>query len=142
MLTAIVAKHFGAKKVIARVDNRAYAPIARKLGIDALISPRRAMGDAIMRFVRRRGTMSTTMLGNHQGELIDIYVESEGKVTGVPIRELKVPNDCLIGMIARGDELIIPHAGNDTCIQPGDHVFIVALRAAVPRVEALCGEAP
>jgi len=139
LLTAIMAKQFGAKKVIARVDNSAYAPTARKLGIDALISPRRAMADAIMRFVRRRGTMSTTMLGNHQGELIDIYVESEGRVTGVPIRELKVPKDCLIGMIARGDELIIPQPDNDTRIEPGDHVFIVALRAAVPRVEALFG---
>lgn len=139
LLTGIVAKHFGATKVIVRVDNQGYAPVAHKLGIDALISPRRAMADAILHFVRRSHTMSAKMLGDHQGELIDFHIDahSDKKLTEVPIKDLKLPMNSVIGVIMRGGEVIAPRPGDDTCIQVGDHVFVVALRDAVPKLEAL-----
>ena len=139
LLTGIVAKHFEVKKVIVRLDNQAYAPLAHKLGIDALISPRRAVADAILHFVRRSHILSTTMLGNHQGELIDFRIDarSNERLTRVPIGELRLPKHSLIGAIARAGEVITPRAGDDTRIQLGDHVFVVALRDAVPKLEAL-----
>jgi trk system potassium uptake protein TrkA len=139
LVTGIVAKHFGGKKVIVRVDDQAYAPIARKLGIDALISPRRAVADAILQFVRRSHTFSTTLLGNHQGELIDFQIDdrSKRKLTEVPVGELDLPKNCTIGAISRGGEIILPRPDDGTHMQAGDHVFVVALRDAVPQLEEL-----
>ncbi|MFT4569227.1 MAG: trk system potassium uptake protein TrkA [Hyphomicrobiaceae bacterium] len=138
LLAGIMAKHLGARKVVARVDKRAYAPLAHKLGVDALISPRRAVADSILRFVRRGHITSTTMLGDHQGELIDFRISKKPKkeISGVPIGDLKLPAGSTIGVIVRGDQVILPCSADDT-IQPEDHVFVVALRDAVSGVEAL-----
>ncbi len=141
LLAGMVAKQQGAKKVIARVDNHDYAPIARQFGIDALISPRRAVANAILRFVRRSHISSTIMLGDHQGELIDFRIDSKSNPSLLekPVGELKVPDDCLIGVISRGGEILVPARNSAERIQPGDHVFVVALRQAVPKIEEMFG---
>ncbi len=138
ILTAVVAKNFSAKKVIARVDKREYIPIAHKLGVDAVISPRRAVADAILRFVRRGHIASTTMLGDHQGELIDFEVGPTPKkqLTEQPMAELKLPAGCRIGLIVRGERLLIPRGGEER-IQPNDHVYVVALRDSLVDLEQM-----
>jgi trk system potassium uptake protein TrkA len=141
LLAGMVAKDHGAKKVIARVDNQHYGPIAQRFGIDALISPRRAVANAILRFVRRSNINSTTMLGSHQGELIDFRVDAKAKgdLLEKPVGALKVPDGCLIGVISHGGEIFIPARNPDERIEHGDHVFVVALREAVPKIEELFG---
>lgn len=138
LIAGVMAKHLEARKVVTRVDKRAYTSLAQKLGIDALISPRRAVADSILRFVRRGHITSTTMLGDHQGELIDFRIDKKPKkeLANRPISELKLPQGSLIGVIIRGEELIIPSSGTET-LEPEDHVFVVALREAVPLVEEL-----
>lgn len=140
LLVGITAKHLGAHKVIARVDKRAYSSLANKVGIDALISPRRAVADEILRFVRRGHIASTTMLGDHQGELIDFLLDKKSRkgITDVPISELKLPAGATVTVILRENEVIIPRTGQEQ-IQPLDHVFILALREDVSRVESLFG---
>ena len=140
LLCGIMAKHLGAKKVISRVDKREYGPIAHKLGVDALISPRRAVADAILRFVRRGHITATVMLGDHQGELIDFVLEKKIKkeLLSTNVTELKLPAGAVIGCILRGAEVIIP---TPECgpLETGDHVFVVAVRGAVPELEGLFG---
>lgn len=140
LLAAITAKHLGGHKVIARVDNQGYAPMARKFGIDAMISPRRAVADAILMFVRRSRITSTTMLGNHEGELIVFQIDSETskKLMESPVGELKLPKQCKVGIIIRNDEVIIPDPAT-TKLETGDHVYIAALRDAVPKLEEIFG---
>jgi trk system potassium uptake protein TrkA len=141
LLGAITAKHYGAQKVIARVDNPAYGAIARKAGIDALISPPIAMTNSILHFARKsRRTVSTTMLGNHLGELIDFELDKRPprKLTETPVGKLKLPEHARIGVVIRNDEIIVPDPAT-TQLEPGDHVFIIALREAVEKVEELFG---
>ncbi len=137
LLAGIMAKHLDARKVVVRVDKRAYGPLAQKLRVDALISPRRAVADSILRFVRRGHIASTTMLGDHQGELIDFRIDKKPKkeLAGVRVDKVPLPEGATIGVIVRGNEVIIPREGNET-IQGDDHVFVIALRDAVSRVES------
>lgn len=138
LLAAITAKHLGGNKVIARVDNPGYAPMARKFGIDAMISPRRAVADAILMFVRRSRITSTTMLGNHEGELIVFQIDSDTskKLLESPLADLKLPKHCKVGIIIRNSEVIVPDPAT-TKLETGDHVYIAALRDAVPKLEEL-----
>ncbi len=138
LLIGIMSKHLGAKKVVTRVDKREYAPIAHKLGVDALISPRRAVADAILRFVRRGHIDSTTMLGDHQGELIDFRIDKDSKheLTEIPVKQIRLPRDAVIGAIVRDKEILVPRRGDET-LRIGDHVFVVALREAVSELESV-----
>jgi trk system potassium uptake protein TrkA len=140
LLAGITAKHHGAKKVIARVINQEYGTIARSAGIDALISPPRAMANSILHFARRSRTVSTIVLGNHIGELIDFEVDEKPpkKLVEPPIGNIKLPTGARIGAILRKDEVIVPN-GETTHLEPKDHVFVVALREAVAKVEELFG---
>jgi trk system potassium uptake protein TrkA len=140
LLTGIVTKQLGAKKVIVRADKREYAPIAHNLGVDAVISPRRAVADAILRFVRRGRIASTIMIGDHQGELIDFHIGKKVKtsLTEVPAAKLKLPDRCVIGAIVRDDQ-VIASRDPESHIQPGDHVFVIATREAVPKLEGFFG---
>lgn len=141
VMTGIIAKHFGAKRIVVRVDNPAYSPIAQKLGFDALISPRRAIADAILQFIRRSQVSSTIMLGNHEGEVIDFQVDATKNraLLETPVAGLKLPEGCKAALIARDGEVIVPRPDEDVRLTAGDHVFMVALREAVPRLDELFG---
>jgi len=134
MLLGLFAKHLGAKKVIVRSDKPAYWPIGRKLGIDALISPQRALADAILRYVHRGEFESAHIIGSQEGEMIQLKV-SNAKIIGKPLKEIDFPIGSLIGAVIRDGEVDI--ARGHTVLQAGDDVLVVALPAAVQKVEKL-----
>jgi len=139
LLAAIVAKFHHAKKVIARVDNQDYANVAHKHGVDSLISPRRAIADEILRYVRRSRIVSTTMLGNHEGEIIDFEIDAKSRpeLRDKAIAELKLPEGCVMGVVKKSGDFLPPGNVGDARLEPGDHVIVIALREAVPKIEKL-----
>jgi trk system potassium uptake protein len=138
LLIGLFARHLGAKKVIVRSDKVAFRPIGHKLGIDALISPKRAVADQILRFVRRGRVESAHMLGDHEAEILELSIPPEPahpELVSRPLRELDFPAGALLGAVIRGEEIII--ADGNTVLRPGDDVLVVATPDAVGRVERL-----
>ncbi len=139
MVAAAFCKHLGAKKVISRVDQLAYAPIAHRLGIDALISPSRAIADAILRYVRRGSIDSLAMLGDHEAELIELHVEegNEDELLNRPLRELDLPKGSMIGAVMRDGEVEL--ATGDTILRVGDSIMVIAKTEALGTIERRFG---
>lgn len=138
VLTGMLARNMGAKKVIVRNDKPAYAQVAHRLGVDALISPKRAVADDILRFVRRGNIASAHMLGDHEGEILELLVPERPvrrEILERPLRELDFPEGALVGAVVRPDRVTI--AAGETVLQPGDDLLIVALPRAVQAVERL-----
>lgn len=138
VVTGLLARDFGAKKVIVRCDNRQYAATARRLGIDALLSPRRAVADAIVRFVRKGRVAAAHMLGDHEGEIVELKIPTEPADPTIlerPLAELEFPDGALLGAVVRGSEVII--ARGDTRLQAGDELLVVALPRAFAAVERM-----
>jgi len=138
LVCGLMAKHLGAKKVIVRSDKRGYEPLGRDLGVHAMISPRRAVADAILQFVHRGRVMSTHMLGDHDGEIMDVRIPKEPKnesLLGTPLREIEFPRGALLGAVLRDNQVLV--ASGETQLQPGDEVLVVALRGAISKVEEL-----
>jgi len=138
LLIGLFAKSLGAKKVIVRCDKPAYTPLAHQLGVDALISPQRAVANAILRYVRKGRIGSTLMLGNHEGEIIELKVPdspAHRSIIGKPLKDLSFPDGSLIGAVIRDDTAIV--ATGDTTILPGDDLLVVCLPRALHRVEKL-----
>jgi trk system potassium uptake protein TrkA len=138
LLIGLFARHLGAKKVIVRSDKAAYAPIAHRLGIDALISPKRAVADQILRFVRRGQVESAHMLGDHEVEILELRVPAEPREPAIvtrPLRELDFPHGALVGAVIRGEQVIIPDG--EARLQPHDDVFLICTPEAISGVERL-----
>ena len=137
-LIGIFAKSLGARKVIVRCDKPAYGQLAATLGIDAVISPKRAMTDAILRYVRKGAVTSTLVLGEHEAEIIELKVPDRPAAHDLvrkPIKDLSFPRGALIGAVIRNGEVSIP--SGSTILQPGDDLLVVCRPEALRNLEEL-----
>lgn len=133
MLSSLLAKTVGARKVVSLVNKFDYLPIVPKVGIDAAVSPRMATVNAILRYVRRGRVMTVAALKGIDAEAIEFNVGPHAKVAGQALKELDLPAGSLIGTIMRDDEIIIPRG--DDQILPGDEVIVFALPDAISEIE-------
>lgn len=139
LLLGIFAKSLGARKVIVRCDKPEYAPLASKVGIDAIISKKRAVANAVLRYVSRGRVESTLMLGDEDdAELIAFRIPdapTNDELVTRPLRELELPAGALVGAVVRDGAAFI--AAGDTVIRPRDEVFVVCRPDAIAKMEAL-----
>jgi trk system potassium uptake protein TrkA len=138
LLIGVFATSLGASKVIVRCDEAAYIPLANRLGVDAVISPKRAMADAILRYVRRGDVESTLLLGEHEAEVLHLKVPERPALPGLvtqPLKDLPFPKDTLVGAVIRGTEVII--GSGETVLRPGDELFVVSRPASLGKLEKL-----
>lgn len=135
LLVALLAKHLGTKKVIAKIDRSNYIPILEKIGVDAVVNPRIITTSAILQFIRRGEIVSLTLLKEGKAEVIELMVHSNSKIINKPLRNANLPKNSIIGAIIRKDRVIIPH-GDDT-IQAQDKIIIFALSSAIKKIEKI-----
>jgi len=138
LLIGIFAKSLGARKVVVRCDESGYIPLAHKLGIDAVLSPNRAMISAILRYVRRGAVESTLLLGDSSTEIIQFKVPEKATHPAIllrPLKDLAFPEGALVGAVLRGSTAFI--ATGNTVLSPGDELFVACNRASLRHVETL-----
>lgn len=135
MLSSLLAKSVGARKVVSLVHKFNYLPIVPKVGIDAAVSPRMSTVNAILRYIRRGRVMTVAALKGIDAEAIEFNVAASSPLIRTPIRELDFPKGAVIGTIVRGDEIILPRGDDE--IFPGDEVIVFALPEAIASVEKL-----
>ena len=135
LLVALLAKHLGAKKVIAKVDRVNYIPILEKIGVNAVVNPRMTTASAILRFIRRGQIISLTLLKEGEAEVIELIVSPYAKIINTPLKKANLPQNSIIGAIVRKNKVIIPHG--DDIIQPEDKVIIFALSSDIKKIEKI-----
>jgi len=135
LLVALLAKHLGAKKVIAKVDRTNYVPILEKIGVDAVVNPRMTTASAILRSIRRGKIISLTLLKEGKAEVIELVVHSGAKIINTLLKNAKLPKNSIIGAIVRKNNVIIPHG--DNIIQADDKIIIFALSSDIKKIEKI-----
>ena len=101
-------------------------------------SPRRALANSILHFVRRGEISTAHMLGDHEGEILELAIPEapkNKKLINCPLKEMDLPKGMLFGGVIRGKEVFIPHG--DSRFQGGDVLLVVALLSTIPEVEKL-----
>ena len=100
------------------------------MGLDSIISTLNVACNSILRTVRARASRSYAAvermyrLMDDQAEALEFIAMPGEAYIHVPLRELNVIKDALIGVIVREEQVRIPF-GNDT-IEPGDHVVVIS----------------
>jgi trk system potassium uptake protein len=135
LLSCLLAKSLGARKVVSLIDRWDYLPLVSQVGVDAAVSPRLAAVNAILSYARRGSVLAVATLKGTRAEGIEFDVTSRFPHTGRPLSQVRLPQGSLIGAIIRGDRVIIPE-GTDT-IEVGDRVVAFVLPESRPAVEAL-----
>ncbi|MFB6168995.1 MAG: Trk system potassium transporter TrkA [Haloferacaceae archaeon] len=128
LLACLLAKRAGVGRAVSVVDTYHYIEVFEAVGVDVAVSPRRTVAEEITRLTRAGGAENVAILEDDRAEVIEVEIAEESPLAGRPIREsvADLPNEVVIGAIARGDELVVPRG--DTVVEAGDHV--VAFTAA------------
>jgi len=124
IMSALIAKQNGAKKVIAKISRLNYVNVAQNLGIDSVISPKLITSNQILTYVSRNNVETLHRIIEGKAEIIEFIVERNSKIINTKLKNLKLPKDVIIATIVRKSEIVIPH-GDDT-IKEGDRVIIIA----------------
>lgn len=124
ILTAMLAKHMGVKKVIAEVENLNYINLAESIGIDTVINKKLITASNIFRFTMNTDVQAIKYLTGSDAEVMEFIVKPNSPATKCKIRNLGFPSDATIGGIVRGDRVFI--AVGNTEIAAYDRVVIFA----------------
>lgn len=125
ILSAMLAKRLGARKVMALINRAAYVDLIQGGEIDIAISPQQSTISSLLAHVRRGDVVKVHSLRRGAAEAIEAVAHGDkttSKVVGRQICDLKLPPGTTIGAVVRGNDVIIAH--HDTVIEPEDHVIL------------------
>jgi trk system potassium uptake protein TrkA len=138
ILSAMLAKRLGARRVMALISRPAYADLTQIGSIDVAISPQTVTIGSLLAYVRRGDVVQVHSLRRGSAEAMETIAHGSrgGKVVGRPIEDIKLPEGAKIVAIVRGDLVIMAH--HDTVIENGDHVILfLSDKRHVEQVERL-----
>lgn len=144
IMSAMLAKKMGAKKVMVLIQRRAYVDLVQGSVIDIAISPQQATISALLSHVRKADIVGVSSLRRGIAEAIEAIAhgdETTSRVVGRLIEDIKLPPGTIIGAVVRGDEVII--ANDNVRVEQGDHVIMFLTdKKFVPDVERLFQPSP
>jgi trk system potassium uptake protein len=139
IISCMLAKHLGAKKVMSLTNRAAYVDLVQSDVIDIAISPQQATIGSLLAHIRQGDVVVVHSLRKGAAEAIEAVAHGDNRssnVVGRCIDELSLPPDTSIGAIVRENQVLMAH--HDTTIQAEDHVILlVADKRRVPEVERL-----
>nr|MBV6630189.1 Trk system potassium transporter TrkA [Oceanococcus sp. HetDA_MAG_MS8] len=125
ILSAMLAKRMGAKKVLSLINRPAYLDLVEGHVIDIAVSPQQSTVSALLAHVRRADVVRVHSLRRGAAEAIEAVAHGDSrssKVVGRAVEEIPLPKGATIGAIVRGDEVLMAH--HDTVIEAEDHVIL------------------
>ena len=114
---------------MTKVNRVAYTEIIDRLDIGSVIYPKYITADYILQYVRAMqnsiGSNVETLyqILDNKAEALEFAVHETSGVTNIPLSELNLKKNLLIGCISRGGDTWIPRGGDS--IQVGDRVIVV-----------------
>lgn len=135
ILSALLAKKHGAKRVAVITNDPFYLPILDSIGINITINPRLFTVGAILKHLRKGQVRSVFKLVENEAEVLEIVVDPNSSVINKKVFNMKFPSDAIIGAILRNGEMIVPDA--ESTIQAGDSVIVVALPKSIAKIGKL-----
>jgi trk system potassium uptake protein TrkA len=147
ILSALLAKGMGARRVMALINRRAYVDLVQADRIDIAISPAQVSIGSLLAHVRKGDVAAVHSLRRGAAEALELVIHGDGntsKVVGRRIEQLELPQGVTVGAIVRGPEpaagetdlrrVLITH--HDTVIKAEDHLILFVIsKELVPKVE-------
>ncbi len=129
LISALLAKQYGVRKVVAKINRLSHSEIIRGMGVDNVVNPNFITANYILRYVRGlQNAMGNPVnalyrIVGDRVEAIELTAGTSKKYIDIPLKKLNITKGVLIATIVRQNEIIIPH-GSDV-IKPGDNVILV-----------------
>ena len=133
IVMATVAKHIGALKTIAQIEDIQYFDEVRSLDIDSVINKKLITSSRIYQVLLDNYLDSPRCLAFADCEVVEIVVSADAPVTKHQIRDLMLPSEMTVaGLIRDGVGMLVR---GDTQIRPGDHVMVFCMYGSLKKVK-------
>lgn len=136
VICQMAKERFNVRQTIARVNNPKNEHIFAKLGIDLTVSPTKTILRLIEAEIPHHSIISLMTLKRAHLEFVEVGVPAQSPAIGKTLATLKLPGECNVALIVRGQEYIVP--SGDSTIQAEDQIFALvkgggeaALREAI-----------
>lgn len=129
IILAMYANKQNVRKTITKIDRNELIGMLKEVGIDHNVSPKDIIAARVLSYIRAlsntRGSNIITLyrLVNNQVEALEFVAKKQEDIYDIPLKDLKIKQNCLIACIIRNNEVIIPD-GN-SFIQLNDNVVVV-----------------
>lgn len=135
ILTCLTAKELGIQKTVAEVENLHYISQAEGLNIGTIINKKLLASSSIFQLMLDADSSTSKCLALTDAEVAEIEVKPGAKITGIPVKDLKLSRDMtLAGLIRDGVGSLV---GGNTVLRPGDSVVVFSLSGLLHKVERL-----
>jgi trk system potassium uptake protein TrkA len=143
ILSAMLAKRLGARRVLALINRRAYADLIQGSTIDIALSPAHTVIGELLAHVRRGDVVAVHSLRRGAAEALEGVARGDAKTSrlvGRRVEQVAWPAGVSVGAIVRGEgrdqQVLMPH--HDTVIEADDHLVIfIPHKRQVREVERL-----
>jgi trk system potassium uptake protein TrkA len=140
LIAALAAKQLGAKRVIARVQGKAWTSqkegvLYGLLGVDVVVNPRILVAQELTRIARSHGAVDVVDMAEDRIDLVQLQLRAEAKYLDVPLMKLPVPRDTLVAALVRDGELLVPGGSDVLCA--GDRVYLIGRSEALLEAEQM-----
>lgn len=139
IMSALLAKQAGARKVIALINRGAYVDLLQGGKIDIALSPAHVTIGSLLAYVRQGDVATVHSLRRGAAEALELVAHGDrqsSRVVGRRIDEIDLPKGATIGALVRGQEVIMGH--HDMVVEADDHVIVFVIdKKIVKKVEKL-----
>jgi trk system potassium uptake protein TrkA len=129
IIAAMYANKQKVKKIITKTNREELFYILEEVGIQNNVSPKDIVASNVIRYIRAlanslgSNVITLYRLVNNQVEALEFIAKTEENFYDIPLKDVKLKDNCLIACIIRNNEVIIPD-GN-SCIKLNDNVIVV-----------------
>jgi trk/ktr system potassium uptake protein len=141
VITTLARFEFDVPRVISRVNSPKNAwMFTEEMGVDVALD----QADIFARLIAEEMSLGDmmTLLKLRKGEfsIIEEKVHPESVAAGKAVRELNLPDECILIAVIRKGELMVPRG--DSVLQPADEVLAVVRRSALGQLAYVLGKHP
>lgn len=142
IMSSILAKRLGAKKVMALVIRPSFQDVVEGDEIDRVISPQQVTIGSLLTHVRRGHVVNVYSLRRGVAEAIEVIVhgnKNTSEVIGKQIQDIPLPHGATIAAIVRGNKVLMGH--HNVMIEASDRVVLFLIdKSKIRQVEKLFQE--
>ena len=143
IMSAMLAKRMGARRVLALINRRAYADMMQGSAIDIAVSPAHTVIGELLAHLRRGDVVAVHSLRRGAAEALEAVARGDARssrLVGRAVQDVKLPQGARIGALVRGEgeaaRVLMPH--HDTVIESNDHLIVfIPHKRLVREVERL-----
>lgn len=129
LLTSLLGRQLGARRVITRVSRRAHLRLFERVGIDVAISARGSAVTSVLNHIEGGAARLLALVEQGAGRVLELDVPAA--FNGRLLRELTPIRDTIVGAIVRSGTALVP-GGNDR-ILAGDRLIVFTTESAAAR---------